>query len=261
MVLIDGIEKENMLIGQGLAYGYGVFETIKIVDRKPVFLDKHIQRMTNSMDVLGIGNLDKNRLVDNINKAIDTYNPMALKINIIKGDGNRYHEIITDRKYAYHDEQYKHGFKLCFAKGIRNEHSRLVFHKTNNYLDNILELRDCKKHGFDECIFLNTDGLLCEGSISNAFLIKNKTLYTPSIECGILNGIIRSKVIEIAKDNGIEVIEKKLIESDIYEADSMFVTNSLMDVMPVKSIENHSFKKVHNRITLFLIDEIKGKEG
>ena len=260
MIYIDGKLCNEVNIDQGINYGYGVFETIKVIKNKPVFLAEHLNRLCNSCRELDIGQIDTNSLKLNINKLISGCNPKGIKINIIKDTIHGYSELVSIRDYHYNDEDYIKGFKVKMANSFRNPFSRIIYHKTNNYLENILEFRKAKQLGFDETIFINTQGFLAEGAISNVFLVRDKSIYTPTIDCGILNGIIREKIIEIALENSIKCYETKIKYDELKEFDSMFICNSLMNIMGVTEIENYKFTSFNDEIAKSISDKLKLKE-
>lgn len=260
MVLIDGRYGDDKLVSLGLNYGYGVFETIKIINNRPIFLKEHMTRLMNSAEKLGIGKIERDRLIDNINKVINDLNPKAIKINILKGEGENYNELIMSRPFNYSEKDYKNGYKLCTANSRRNEYSPIVYHKTNNYLQNIIEFKEARKNGYDECLFQNTQGFIAEGAISNIFFIQNKTIYTPSIDCGILNGIIRDKVLELANQSGLECIETKIKPDHISNFQSGFICNSLMNIMPLKSIDGYKLPKLKDDIMIQLMNKLQKEE-
>ena len=115
--------------------------------------------------------------------------------------------------------------KKKFEKGIsagivsirRNQSSPHVLIKSLNYLENILGRREARNKGYDEAVFLNNLNFVAEGSISNIFLIKDSLMFTPSLDTGILKGITRDVVIELAADTGIKCSESYLKVNDISE--------------------------------------------
>ncbi|WP_369414183.1 aminotransferase class IV [Halanaerobium polyolivorans] len=122
---------------------------------------------------------------------------------------------------------------------LRNSTSKIIKHKTTNYLENILEFRKAKAEGFDEVIFFNEKGYLAEGAISNIFIVNEQKIYTPGLENGLLNGILRKKVLS---QNYYQVEERNIGLDLINEADEIFITNSLLKIMPVRAIANTQFK-------------------
>ena len=107
-----------------------------------------------------------------------------------------------------------------------------------NYFENVFAKNEALLKGAFESLFVTVEGLVLEGSISNVFMTKEKTVYTPSLDFNILPGITRKKVLDICMENNIKTVECKLSLDDFYNADEIFMTNSLAEIMPVKKIEN-----------------------
>ena len=99
------------------------------------------------------------------------------------------------------------------------------------------------KNGYDEVLFLNENGLVTEGSISNIFLVKGNIIYTPKAESGLLPGVVRNFIID-----EFNVIEKEIVLDDLFNADEIFITNSLLGVMKISKLEDKIFEK--NKITI-----------
>ena len=99
------------------------------------------------------------------------------------------------------------------------------------------------KNGYDEVIFLNEKGFVTEGSISNIFIVKDKKIHTAKVESGLLPGVVRKFVID-----KFEVIEKEIVIEDLFNADELFITNSLLGIMGIRKLENKIFQE--NKITI-----------
>ena len=122
--------------------------------------------------------------------------------------------------------------------GVQNEESIISRIKTLNYLPYILARDDAKDMGYDEAILTNTKGCITEGATSNIFIVKNNGLITPSEASGILPGITRGVIIEIAKKLKISVKEKLVSRRELLGADELFLTNSLAEVLPVTKVDS-----------------------
>lgn len=219
----------------------GVFETISIENRKAVFLERHLARINNAIVRLGINNpnfsLEVN--INNIENYLEE-NPMnhgVLKITVSNNEIS-----FSKRANQYSLEDYLRGFVVGYSKIPRDETSIFSYFKSTNNSHNLLEKSRLKDEGIDEPIFLNSKGELAEGAVTNIFFIKKEKLFTPKLECGILNGIIRSYIIE-----KYDVIETIIIPEQVESFDEMFLTNSLMGIMPVKKFGDHVFNS--NRIS------------
>lgn len=243
-------------LSEGFMFGYGVFETLKIIEGKIIFFDDHLERLIKGCETLGIKvevshqqiKKDSYRLL----KANDMKNDV-LKILYSKNKDDVY-LLLTTRQNPYTEEDYKKGFKLTISDIRRNQHSILPYIKSNNYIENLIENKKAKEKGFNEVIFLNTDNFMAEGSVSNIFWIKDGEVFTPSVDCGLLPGIVREKVILCSNNIGLKVNEGKFSEEELIKSDEVFITNSIMDIMPVSSILNNEYSINENNITKSIIE-------
>ena len=240
----------------GFMYGYGVFETIKVFRGRAVFLKEHYDRLMCGIKFLKIhAHLELQDIYDTCDRLIceNSLENGFVKVMCAKGSGESADIIMHTGKKVYADE-YERGFRLCLAGSMRNEHSKLCTLKSMNYAENIMQREIASELGFEEAVFLNTRGHVSEGCISNVFWVKCNSVYTPSIDCGILPGIAREKVIELCSREGIEIIEGGFCIEDIKNADEIFITNSLMDIMPVSRFEGSKFNIEDMDITRRLIE-------
>ncbi|TCT13969.1 4-amino-4-deoxychorismate lyase [Natranaerovirga pectinivora] len=243
---------------EGFSYGYGVFETIKFEKNKIYFLKEHLQRLFDGCKKLNINPTFNEEQIIQHSKEIIKKNELdngVLKITIAKNNQES-DLIITVRKNTYTKEQYEKGFRLSFTEVKRNQDSLLVNIKSNNYIENLIARQKAIETGFDEVIFENTKNHICEGAISNIFFIKNSVVYTPAIECGLLPGIIRDKIISIGKGLKLIVRTGQYSKEDLLTSDEIFITNSLLEIMPVVQLENKKYDIKTNLITKMLIREL-----
>lgn len=213
----------------------GVFETISIENGKAIFLEKHLERIENALIKMDINNKDFKSQV-NISSIYEFLksNPMshgALKIIVTKDTIE-----FSKRENPYSPIDYERGFIVDYAKKIRDESSPFTYVKSINNSLNLLEKSEQKKIGIDEPIFLNSKGELTEGAVTNIFFVKQDKLYTPKIKCGLLDGILRGYLV-----NKYDVRETIILPEDISSFDEMFVTNSLMGIMPVNKLGINTF--------------------
>jgi len=142
--------------------------------------------------------------------------------------------IKTEDRVPYKNKPF---FRSIISSFRRNPLSPLASHKTLSYYENLLARREAAGQGYDEAILFNIREEISEGAYSNFFIIKKGRLLTPPLSSGILPGITRRKVMEIARDKGIEVEERVVLLKDLQEADETFFTSSLMGVMPCREIK------------------------
>jgi len=140
---------------------------------------------------------------------------------------------------AYPSDFYEKGVATVVCDHKVSPSDPLAGHKTTNYLGRLMGLRQAQRAGCVEAIWFTTSHLVAEGSISNMFLVHNGTLKTPPLDTPVLPGIARGVVLEIAKREGIETSECTLTINDLFAADEVLLTNSIMQIMPVTRIEQH----------------------
>jgi len=229
----------------GVLYGFSLFETFLVNENGGVFLlDKHIHRLLDSMNFFEI-HIDVHK--DELELLIQNYikdNSIQDKIlRVTVTSGNKTEKISPSimfslRKNPYSRGSCEKGFKLALTDVRRNESSPIVRHKTANYMENLLTAKLAAKAGFDDALFLNTKSQISETTKSNIFFVSKGIIHTPEPDCGLLPGIIRDWVIDKSKELGIECKEGSYKLESLLDADEIFVTNSVMGIMPVKSIDN-----------------------
>lgn len=222
-------------LNEGLMFGQGVFETLKVNNGKLEFFNYHYERLVNGCKVLDINfNIDMEKLYNLSIEVIKKNNIVngSLKINVLK-NRETFDIIITSNDRVYLEEVKDKGYNIVFAKNRKFSKNPINYIKSNNYVINILELNRVMSINKDEAIFLNEKDEITEGSISNIYFVKNNEIYTPKLECGLLNGVIRRILIE--EFNVKEVIIRS---DDIKYYDYAFLSNSLMRIIPIKSFEN-----------------------
>jgi 4-amino-4-deoxychorismate lyase len=216
---------------EGYQYGLGAFETINIVNQRALFLKEHIERLNKTLEFL---NIAKAVTQEDVHNFLKKNNSGCYALKIIASEKN---VIFKLRINPYVERNYeKDGFVMNYSKIRRNETSPLVYHKTLNYGECILEKRRALCMNMDDMLFLNGEGFLAEGTTCNIFFVKNGELYTPDISCGILPGIIRNHICQEYK-----VIESFILPGEVPNFEECFVTNSLMGIMPVNKLGEKEF--------------------
>lgn len=247
-------EAQISVSDRGFLYGDGLFETIRVYEGRPFFLDWHLERLIKGTKVLGMMlNKEPEDLQTIIEETINI-NELRngfLRLSLSRGIGRRgllpqesgspVLLVVPYVSVPYRHEDYEKGYRGTIVKCTRrNTFSPVSRLKSLNYLDNILAKIETAQKGADEGLLLNEQNNLAGGTVSNIFIIKNEKIFTPTIDCGILNGITRQIVIKLAEKNKIEIIEKQLIPEELIEAQEAFITNSLMEIMPLVSVEDKS---------------------
>ena len=215
----------NITLDECFQFGLGAFETIGIEKGTPILLEKHLKRLERAAD------FQKKR--PEVQKEFDGLEHCALKLMLTKENA-----VYSLRANHYTPENYEKGFIMDVSKVKRNETSPLVYHKTMNYGDCILEKRNATAAGMDERLFLNTKKQISEGTVSNVFFVRKGVIYTPKVSCGLLPGILREYLCDTE-----EVEETYIYVQDLKWYEECFVTNSLMGIMPVRQIRGIRFEE------------------
>jgi len=254
-VFINGkfvdIKKARISIfDRSFLYGDAVFETMRGYAGVIFKLDKHLGRLLNSSKILRIKH---SYTKDYLGKAV--YKTLAanklksayVRLVMTRGEGRfgigykdefRPNLIVVGKNFeGYPGWMFSKGVSAGII-GIQNEYSALSRIKTANYLNFILARFNAQSAGFDEAILTNTKGDVAEGATSNIFLVRSNSIITSSIESGILPGITRSVVIDIARRLKLPVRQRAVSMRELSRADEVFFTNSLAEILPVTRIDS-----------------------
>jgi len=256
-VYIDGelYDKEDAKISvydHGLLYGDGVFEGIRSYAGKVFRLKQHLDRLWNSAKAIWLeipmsqdamakaiqDTLATNGILDGYIRLIVTRGVGTLGL-----DPNRCSQpqviVITDKITLYPDELYQKGLEIVTVSTQRNHPAALNARiKSLNYLNNILAKIEGLQAGCIEALMLNHKGEVAECTGDNIFLVRGGKLLTPPTDAGILEGITREAVMELARDAGIEVREIPLTKHDVFIADECFLTGTAAEVVPVVKVDS-----------------------
>ena len=233
---------------RGLLLGDGLFETLLCRSGRPLDLAPHFQRLAEGARRLGIPlAMTEDETARAIAALLDaealTDGTAALRITLTRGPGAR--GLLPPRDgdptVMISAEAWSRpgpAAAAVIAAGVRrNEHSPCASLKTLNYLDNVVARREAEERGADEALMLNTAGRLCCGSASNLFLVLDDRLATPPLADGALPGITRAAILERAPHLGIAVEERPLPAQALASARGLFVTNSLIGLRCVTSVD------------------------
>lgn len=246
--------KENAKISvfdHGLLYGDGVFEGLRAYSGNVFRLDEHLQRLYESaraimldipMAATELGQairdtLSRNNISDGYIRVVVTRGAGSLGIDPSKTADPQV-IVIADHIQLYPKELYDNGMEIVTASTIRNHPAALNPRiKSLNYLNNILAKIEGKRAGCLEALMLNHRGEVAECTADNIFIVRRGELYTPPTDAGILEGITRNAIIELAQQAGITVHQTTMTRHDVYIADECFLTGSGAEVIPVIKVD------------------------
>jgi branched-chain amino acid aminotransferase/4-amino-4-deoxychorismate lyase len=233
---------------RGLLLGDGLFETL--LAQRGVLEDfrRHFQRMAAGCAVLGIAPPREAvallAATDAIGKAGLAEGRAAVRLTLTAGNGRGLDRplLAPGRLIAQAGPapDWQGGVSLATAGVRRNQGSPASRLKTLSYLDSILARREARAAGAEEALMLNGRGEIACAAAANVFWIADGRLHTPALECGVLDGIVRGRVIERAKVLGVEVIETAAPADALALSEGAFLTNSLIGVRPVASLDGHA---------------------
>ena len=248
-----GTEDDRLLspLDQGFLFGASVYETIRTYDGVPFVLERHLERLRASAESLGIDiDVSTETLTERLHATLEAAGNAESSIRIVisagvgaidyrTGSARKPTVVIIVRPLPEFPESlYREGAKAAFATIMRAGKGNLSPKiKSSNLLNNIMALRQAREKGAYEALLLNARSEVCEGSMSNVFVVRSGTVATPPLSSRLVEGITREHVIELAQENGIELEEKTLTPEDLLGADEVFITASARQVVPIVRVD------------------------
>ncbi len=254
--LVEWRDAKVHVLTHTMHYGCGAFEGVRAyntVNGTAIFrLQEHTERLFNSAKILRMKMPCSMEQLNEAQKEVVRTNKLEscyIRPLVWIGDkklgvspkGNTIHVMVAAWAWgAYLGEE---GMK----RGIRVKTSSYSRHHVNitmtqakavsNYSNSILANMEATDDGYDEALLLDTAGFVSEGAGENIFVIKNGVIYTPDLSAGALNGITRNTVLHIAKDLGLEVVQKRITRDEVYIADEAFFTGTAAEVTPIRELD------------------------
>jgi len=252
--LVDESEAKVSVYDHGFLYGDGVYETMRSYDTVFFRLDEHLGRLERSASLIRMQIPDRKFIAGAVHETIraNRLSGAYVRVTLARGKGPIGLDpalcktptlvIIAEPFHPYPEQFYQDGVFLVISPVIRN-HVRAInpMIKSLNFLNNILAKADAKDRGAYEAIMLNAEGYITEGTVCNIFFVKDDSIFTPSVDAGILDGITREVVIRLARGSGLSVHEGLYSPADILGATEVFFTNTTAEVMPVSKIDDMTY--------------------
>lgn len=247
-------EANISLLDHGLLYGDGVFEGIRFYNRRPFLAEKHLQRLFESATALELSITYSAEFlhlgINDVIKAFD-HDQGYIRLVVTRGVGKLGIDprhcspnvfMIADQLQV-HTTNTKSGIHAICASirrvGLQSWDQRI---KSLNYLNNILAKIEANHARADEALLLNQQGYIAEGSVSNLFVVKNNTLFTPPTWDGALAGVTRNTLLNLAQDLGLQQQQHSLTPFDVYTADESFLCGTGFELMPLASLDGRNIK-------------------
>lgn len=269
--ILEGAEASVNVLDHGFLYGDGVFEGIRVYDGTVFRLGDHLDRLWKSARALMLAiPLSRQEMTEALLQAVAANGARDAYVRLVvsRGTGDLGLNpascatatvvIIAGNISIYPAEYYRTGIPLITAAS-----RRLGFGgfdpgiKSLNYLNNILAKMEAKQAGCQEALLLNDAGFIAECTADNFFFARNGTLMTPSADCGLLAGITRKTVIELANKRGIPVTEGRFTRFDAWTADECFMTGTGAEIMPITSIDGRAMKSCPGDLTRTLLADFR----
>jgi len=257
----------------GLLYGDGVFEGLRFYHGRTFMLEAHLERLEQSAAAIGLV-LPRNRqqITAAIESLVEAYpgDSGYLRLVVTRGPGSLGIDprscnrpvlfIIADELRVMSVSDPSEGVSLHVA-GTRRMPAQCLSPeiKSLNYLNNILARIEANRAGMDEALMLNLEGFVSEGSVDNLFVVADGVLKTPPVSDGLLAGITRAVVIEVAAEAGIACEETSLRLEDLLQAEECFLTGTGAELIPVRQIDERIFTAPDNPLTPIIMQGFRAR--
>lgn len=251
----------------GFLYGMGLFETFRVYEGHPFLLKDHLKRLNSSLKVLGIQKFLEIEEVKHILRVLLEKNGLKnayIRLNISAGIG----------AVGLPVEPYEHPTVMMFVKPLpeasvlvekeaqflkvnRNTPEGPLRLKSHHYMNNLLAKKEIGSRTDLEGIFLTKEGFVAEGIVSNIFWVIENTLFTPDLRTGILSGITRSFILELAKKSGMKVEEGFYKPEMLTIASEVFVTNSIQEIVGISKLNEFVYPGSNGELVQALHNEYR----
>jgi len=236
---------------RSLKFGDGLFETMKMVDGGLELKEYHFERLFNGMKVLALEippyftDIFLENEIIALTKKNKEYQTARIRLMIFRGDGNLNspdnnlpNYIIQTWPLPGVSKLNSTGLVIDVYPDVRKANDILANFKTNNFLPYALAAIHAQKNNLNDCILLNTNDRVCDTTVANIFIIKDKIIYTPPLKESCIAGIVRRWMIENIRYEGLKIKERLLTVEDVKQADEIFLTNSIYPIRWVKQFQN-----------------------
>lgn len=260
------VDEANAFKSRAFLYGDGIFESIRIINGRAVFLKKHFQRLSHGLKQLKIYNhLDFRSFSQEVKKCISANDIKAggrMRITAYRESGGLYLPESNQLQFTMEATALKNdtyvlntnGLIVDVCEGITLSQDSFSNIKTLNALPYVMAGIYKKEQRLDDVLLLNTEGNICEASSSNIFLSAGNTLLTPSLDQGCIAGIMRNEILQIAKSMGMKIVEASVKTSELEMAEEIFMTNSIVGIQWVSGFHK---KRYFSSLSKKLLQELQ----
>lgn len=228
---------------EALLRGRGAFETIRVYAGSSFRLPEHLERLASSAERIGLPSVNVMQLRELASQAIEAAGVPDAVLRLVwtpgNGEGGPTALALVSSLPAHHDALRERGQRLISLRGVRADEPWLLPGvKSTSYAVNMAAEAEAKRRGADDAVFVDADGTVLEGPTTNIWWRRGRTLYTPSLELGILAGVTRAAVIELAGGTGYVVAEGVYPLGELAGAEEAFTSSSIREVMPVVELDD-----------------------
>lgn len=264
------IEAQTAVItadNRGLRYGDGLFETIKYKNNALILVDEHLSRLWKGMQLLQF-DIPKLFTPDNLQDQIlqlvkkNNLTTARIRLSIVRGNGGLYdavnhHPLYIIQAWSIADNNTtlnENGLQVCIYNEAKKALDNFSNLKHNNYLPYFMGALFAKKQQCNDALILNQHDRICDSTIANIFIVKEESIFTPSLAEGCVAGVMRKFILQQLIEQGLTVTETALTKEDLLNADEVFLSNSIYNIRWVAAIENKTYtnstvKKIFNLLT------------
>jgi 4-amino-4-deoxychorismate lyase len=252
MILLNGAEIDHITVSdRGFQYGDGLFETIAVIEGRPLFLEHHLQRLTEGCSKLNIPKPDLKLLADESYFVCKQAKQAVLKIILTRGSGGRGYrqpEVIQPTRVIslypfpeYSNAYAELGINMRFCDTRLGLNPALAGIKHLNRLEQVMARAEWDDPAIQEGIMLDINNHVIEGTMTNLFYATGNELFTASLHAAGVAGVTRAIIKNLLKEHGISLIEHDYDKEILLTANELFVCNSIIGIWPVKQIEGLQF--------------------
>jgi branched-chain amino acid aminotransferase len=256
------VDQEHAVVSvfdHGFLYGEGVYETIRTFNGRPFLFERHMQRLRNSSGMLALAvPLSDGELLDRCRETMQAAglgggasSEAYIRVLVTRGVGDLSYDpkacpvptviVIVKPQIDPPDEVYEWGVMIAIVPIVRNHPGSVnPLIKSNNLLNNALAMQEAVRRGAFEGVMRNYRGELAECTQSNLFVVKDSVALTPPLDAGLLPGITRGFLFDIAPEAGVSIREAVLRDDDLLNADEVFLTNTTRGVLPVTRVDERT---------------------
>ena len=253
---VSKVEEASLpLFDRGFLLGDGCFEVLKIKMGRFVFLEEHLDRLFEGLLYLFIeAFFTKEELIKRMKNLVHVsgYQEAYFRVTVTRGSSLGFHtqEPLKTNLYLFIKEispQTSESLKLKLVQSSFTDRKPRI--KTNAYQESLRELFLAKKEGYDDFLWVNSEGEVTEASSSNIFFLERDgiSFVTPHVYSGLLPGITRKKLIEFLKADGNRVVERSIFQEELEKFSGSFLTSSIRGVVEIKKIGEFSFESLSRK--------------